>query len=174
MDIKNTTDKLEDVAKRISKEIEELAAWAEEATDKQSIPPQDIARGLFFIKDAHKALDGVAKQLYHVKDKLEKHTLPTRLESMDLDQIRIPDIARSFSVQDKMSASFLDKEKGFEWLRETGQGDLIQETVNAGTLTSFVRNMIVDEGLEPPDDIVKVSTYKTISISKYTPKPGAK
>ena len=62
------------------------------------------------------------------------------------------------------------KDKGFKWLRENGLGDLISETVNAGTLASAMRNMILDQGIEPPDDVIKVTTYKATSINKYTPK----
>ena len=52
------------------------------------------------------------------------------------------------------------------------QGDMIQETVNAGTLSAFIRNMILEQGIDPPEDIVKVSTYSTTSMVKYRPKPS--
>lgn len=174
MDIQKEAQRLTNVAGPITELAAQLAAWVEDAAKDTTVPVTEVARALLSIKEAHKELDTAVKKIYHVKDALEKFAVPTRLEMMDLDSIRVPEVARSFSVQNKMSASFLDKEKGYEWLREIGQGDIIQETVNAGTLTSFVRNMILDEGIDPPDDIVKVSEYKTISIAKYTPKAGAK
>lgn len=170
MSVKEQTDKLVAVTGPIGQTIDEVSQWVDDATDDKTIEIAEIAAALLHVKEAHAELDRVAKKLYHVKDKLEKHSLPSRMEEMDIDMLRVPGLGRSFSIQNKMSASFIDKEKGFEWLRSTGQGDIIQETVNAGTLTSFVRNLIIEEGIDPPDDIVKVSQYKTTSIAKYTPK----
>lgn len=138
--------------------------------DAGSVQAPETARMLFAVKTAHEDLDKATKGLYHVKDALDKNILPAKLEAAGVDLIRVPELARSFSVNEKTSASFIDKERGFDWLREIGQGDLIQETVNAGTLSTFIRNLQMEQGIDPPDDIVKVSTYKTISVTKYTPK----
>lgn len=130
----------------------------------------DAARALFYLKQAHKDLDDARKQFYHLVDFLEKGVVPEMLENDGVDMVRIPDIGRSFSKQNKMSASFIDKDAGFEWLRGQGHGDIITETVNAQTLSAFVRNLILEEGIDPPEDIVKVSQYNTTSMTKYTPK----
>lgn len=146
------------------------------AGDDHSVLINDVAHIYFLVKLAHEALDTQIKALYHIKDKLDKKIVPEffeRLRSED-DIVRVPEIGRSFSVNEKTSATFIDKDVGYAWLREIGQGDLIQETVNAGTLSAFVRNRQLEEGLDPPEDIVKVSIYKTTSINKYTPKAKGK
>lgn len=145
-------------------------SWLGEVKTDKAVKPADIAIALFFLKDAYGKLDETTKRLYHVHNSLDKNVLPERLIEADLDAIRVPEIARSFSLRDNTTASMLDKEKGFEWLRSIGQGDLIQETVNAGTLASFCRNMLLEQGVEPPADVIKVNTYKSVSINKYTPK----
>lgn len=144
--------------------------WLGEVKANKAIKPADIAIALFSLKEAYSKLDETTKRLYHVHNTLDKNVLPERLIEADLDAIRVPEIARSFSLRDNTTASMLDKERGFEWLRSIGQGDLIQETVNAGTLASFCRNMLLEQGVEPPADIIKVNTYKSVSINKYTPK----
>lgn len=121
-------------------------------------------------KAEHERLDKLAKRMYHVKNQLEKSILPKAMDNCDLDSFRSPELGRSYFRQTKMSGTFLDKEKGYQWLRDNGHGDIITETVNAGTLSSFLSNLINEEGIEPPDDIVKVSTYDTTTSRKYTPK----
>lgn len=130
----------------------------------------DIGVALLRAKEGYDTLDKGVKRLYHFKDKLDKHVLPTRMTDAGLEMFRVPSIARSFSTVEKTSASFIDKEKGFEWLREIGQGDIVQETVNAGTLAAFCRNLVLEHGQEPPEDIVKMSSYSVTSITKYRPK----
>lgn len=151
----------------IIRDLEGLVSFADE--DK-TVKPAEIALMLFAISGAHEKLDASAKALYHVKDKLNKVVLPKRLEDNNTDIVRVPEIARSFSLQTKTSASFIDNEAGFAWLREIGQGDLITQTVNAGTLSAFVRNLQNDQGIDPPEEIVRVNTYNTISVNKYKPK----
>lgn len=150
--------------------VEETRALVELLRDDSSATSTSAAYALFHVKNAHAELDDVIKALYHVRDFLDKVVVPARMDAEGTDMVRIPELARSFSKQNKMSASFLDKEAGFKWLRDLGQGDLIQETVNAGTLASFVRNLITEQGIDPPEDVVKVTTYSTTSINKYTPK----
>lgn len=155
----------------------DAAAQVEKAGDDlkntSTAAPSEIAEFYFYVKIAYENIDKDIKRVYHVMDMVGKFLLPERLQANGLDAIRVPSIARSFSIVSKTSASFLDKEKGFEWLRSIGQEEVIQETVNAGTLAALCRNLILEQGIDPPADIVKVSTYNTTSMVKYTPKPGA-
>ena len=125
---------------------------------------------LYHLSLYHKALDDEAKRAYHFKDLFDKGIVPKKMEAEGLDLLRVPEVARSFSLQQRMSASMVDKEKTFDWLRDIGQEALIQETVNASSLSALCRNLIIDEGIDPPADAVKVSTYQATSINKYTPK----
>jgi len=130
----------------------------------------ECAIALYNVKDLHATLDEQTKRLYHVKDLFEKNVVPTIMLNTDSTKISIDSIGRTFSVQQKYSASFIDKELGFGWLRERGDGDMITTTVNAGTLASYVKEMVLEQGIDPPEEIVKFSTYYTIGITKYTPK----
>lgn len=158
------------IAHDLKRSTVELRQAAEQMNNDAKANSVTAAQSFFFIKEAYSQLDEAVKMLYAVKDFLDKAVVPSKMEADGVDMVRIPELARSFSKQSRMSASFLDKEGGFKWLRDIGQGDIIQETVNAQTLASFVRSMIIEEGVDPPADIVKVSTYNTTSINKYTPK----
>lgn len=151
---------------------EELAKLTDFAKDHKSIDLSALGVAMYWSKNTYEDIDEKSKKLYHFSDMLNKFLLPERMKEQNTDGFRVPEIARSFSIVEKTSASFVDKEKGLEWLREIGQGDMVQETVNAGTLASFCRNMLLEQGLEPPADVVKVSTYSTTSMTKYRPKKG--
>lgn len=151
---------------------DDLDAMRDDARDDKSLAPATLGLALFRIAELYDAADRQVKRLYHFKDFLNKNLVPDRMRTYGMDGFRVPEIARSFSIVEKTSASFIDKDAGLEWLREIGQGDMIQETVNAGTLSSFCRNMLLEEGREPPEGVVKMTTYDTTSVVKYRPKAG--
>lgn len=168
--VRDACDDIETLSRNIDAQVKALRVITDQIRDDGSADAATAAQVLFYVKNSHAVADRAVKDMYAVRDFLDKTIVPAKMEEQGIDMLRIPELARSFSRQSKMSASFLDKQKGFEWLRGIGQGDIIQETVNAGTLASFCRNMILEEGVDPPDDVVKVTTYHTTGINKYTPK----
>ncbi len=155
----------------ITNELQKLADQTQELFDQNKTG--ELAPHLVNyqqIKDAYDALDKARKALYHVIDLQNKGVLPERFAALEIDKVRVPQIGRSFYPLVKMSASFVDRDKGYEWLRSVGMEGLITETVNSSALTAHVKDMIDNHGIEPPDDIVKVNTYSTIGSSKYNPK----
>lgn len=178
---KTTDDKAREELERITAGLDKvlevmnkigvaIAEFEEECRNEKSITLATLGVTLFAMKERYDTLDKSVKRVYHFADLLNKFVIPERLRELDLEGFRVPEIARSFSVVEKTSASFIDKEKGLEWLREIGQGDMIQETVNAQTLSTFCRNMLLEEGREPPPELVKTSVYNTTSMTKYRPK----
>lgn len=154
---------------RLNEEAEKIEAWLSEARESKT-SVKDLAVAMFMVKGTYDLLDPAVKRLYHVANSLDKGVIPSRFEEEGLDQIRVPEIARSFSIRQGVSASMVDKEKGMEWLREMGAEDLIQQTVNSGTLAAYCKNLLTDQGIEPPPDVIKVTTYNSISVTKYNPK----
>lgn len=136
----------------------------------EAMPLVELIGAYWSLKEQYRELDRQRKRVYAVLDRLDKGIVPEALDAAGTDMVRIPEMGRSFSIRTNLSASFHDKDAGIQWLRDIGQGDMVQETVNAGTLASMVSRMIKDEGLEPPEEIVKVNPYRTIGSSKYTPK----
>jgi hypothetical protein len=122
------------------------------------------------VKDAEDALSESIKGISRFLDKANKKQLPEMFEKDGSDHKKIPAIGRSFYVLNKHSGTVLDKPRAFDWLRGRGAGDLIQETVNAGTLTNYLVDMVTKDGIDPPDDLFKLSGYKIIGSSKYNPK----
>lgn len=161
-----------DKLKALIANLNAIAEWYEGAVEKAEAAKDVVEVLKFFqtMKEDHAELDKARKRIYHALNRLDKSILPKRFEDMDVDKVAVPTLARSFYTLDKMSASIVDKPAGFEWLRSNGGEDLITETVNAGSLASFVRDMILEQGVEPPPDVIKVTQYQVIGSSKYTPK----
>lgn len=149
---------------------DDIEAWFESRRDDKSIPIKQMVAEFWRIKAVHDDLKKQVTRLYHVVNSLDKGVLPARFEDEGVDMIRIPELARSFSVRTNTSASMIDKDGAMEWLKETGNGDLIQATVNAGTLASLCRNLVLEQGIEPPEELIKVTTYNSIGSNKYNPK----
>lgn len=159
--------KLADIAEAISATTAVAEKAMAEAEAEGLVPLIKLYHAL---KEGYAALDLARKGVYVLLDKHEKFVLPKMFDENDLDLVRVPELARSFYPQTKYSASVADKDKLFEWLREMGQGELISETVNSSTLAGFLKTKMLDEGIEAPEDIARLTSYKSIGSAKYTPK----
>jgi len=107
----------------------------------------------------------------------------------NLSKIQIPDIARdlkertgvkppfkiegigSVSIANKFNCSILDhptegKQIGYKWLRDNEAESLVTETVNAGTLSSYAKDLLENHGKELPEDIFKISIQNYTSVRK--------
>lgn len=144
--------------------------YLKKVEDDLTLKPADMAKAYWAVSTLHDDLKKQLTRIYHVMNALDKNVLPKLFDHHGVDMVRIPELGRSFSLRQMTTASMLDKEAALAWLRDNGHGDLIQETVNAGTLASFIRNMILEEGTEPPEELFKVNSYKTIGSNKYNPK----
>ena len=70
-------------------------------------------------------------------------------------------VARFFT-----DGSLADKVAGMGWLRDEGHGDLIQETVNASSLSAFAKSYIEETGKDLPADLFKLSNLRYTSVTK--------
>lgn len=161
-----TLEQLAEALNATADVIEKVVEECEEATLVEA------AKTFWHLKQGYDAVDKARKRIYALQDKMDKFVLPTKFDASDLDLIRIPELARSFYPTTKYSAKTLDKEELMKWLRDLGQDALISETVNSSTLAGFLKERMLEEGIDPPEEIVQLTTYKSIGSSKYTPKEG--
>jgi hypothetical protein len=113
---------------------------------------------------AVKALDARVTELQKHIDSLSYQALPTMFDNAKVKSINVDGVGR-VTVNDHWSASILNREAGFDWLRKTGNEGLIIETVNAQTLGAFAKEEV--KAKRPlPDDIFRVTARPYISIEK--------
>ena len=77
------------------------------------------------------------------------------------------------TTKTRASATAGVKEELFDALRTNGYGDLVYETVNANSLSSFVKERIEENGDSLPDwlmGLVNVFDKTTVSVRKATKK----
>jgi len=122
------------------------------------------------LSDVYDRLDKQRKTLYKIKDRYDKNVIPQKMFDSDVSKVAVDSIGVSFYPLTKYSASVKDKERGFDWLRSQGLDSLITETVNASTLASTFKDMVLEQGIEPPDDLFNFTTYHITGQSKFTPK----
>lgn len=158
----------------LNEAIKQLNNIADDLDEQEGIAStvgmSDLLVGYYELKEAYKQLDAARKRVYSTEDMFNKAIIPARFDDEGMDKIQVPTIGRSFYPLQKFSASMVDKEKGYEWLRSVGGEGIITETVNAGTLASFCKDLVKDQGIDPPEDIINFRSYHITGISKYTPK----
>jgi hypothetical protein len=127
----------------------------------------DIPAAVAHYAEARATVKRLTAQLTEVQkhvDNLSYQALPTMFANANVTSIKIDGVGRA-TVNDHWSASILNREAGFDWLRKTGNEGLIIETVNAQTLGAFAKEEV--KAKRPlPDDIFKVTARPYISIEK--------
>lgn len=158
----------------ITAQIEALAAASTEYMMKLNEGGDLVALlvGYYNLKTKYDRLDEARKLIYALVDNLNKSIIPLRFDAIGTDKIQVPEIKKSFYPLTKYSASIPDgkKAEAYDWLRERDLGAVITETVNAGTLSNTLQTFITDTGIDPPEDLFKLTSYKTTGMSNYTPK----
>lgn len=152
------TDTLTRLAGMIRAETNEVVATGD---------PIPIIRHFDALRRSGELIKTCREALKEMEDHLSAVAIPDAMRAKEIKTITIEGFGRC-TVSYKFSASILEGQKlvAFDWLRENGHGDLIQETVNSSTLAAFAKDMIQNEGKELPDAIFKVGTNPYTSITK--------
>jgi hypothetical protein len=116
------------------------------------------------------ALKEVVKKAEALKAVLNHKILVKGFEVVGVPAQYVGDI--EFATAQRITGSFTDKQKGFDWLEEIGEEALIQRTVHAQTLSAFLTRYVKDEAKTPPPEVVKISTLDYIKINRPTAKKG--
>lgn len=141
-------------------------ALSADADKMKEMPVEDALRFFFALDAAYTQLDTVRKQFYQTHAHLKNTALPDMMESKGVKTISLDDVGKRFTTNNRLSASMVDKDEAIKWLKENNKADLVQETVNSGTLSSFAKTYMEDEGMELPSDMFKISTSRYISMTK--------
>lgn len=90
---------------------------------------------------------------------------------IDREWLKSQEWANDFLIELPAEQSVISaKMAGYAWLRATGNGGLIQETVNASSLSAFTKDMVENEGKQPPGEIFNVKPALSASMTKVTKK----
>ena len=92
--------------------------------------------------------------------------IPDRFAAEGIKNMSVAGVGR-ISLRGDIYASIKAGKKPelFDWLRDIGSGDLIQDAVAPSTLKAFLKGRI-KAGDEFPEELVNVTPYQTATITK--------
>ena len=108
-------------------------------------------------------LGGMMKELNKLDQDFSYTRIPLCFDAHGLQNVKVQGYGL-VGLNRRWSCSIIDKLKGYQYLRTTGQGGMITETVNAMTLGAWAKSEVEDKGKEPPDDIFKTSIARYVSL----------
>jgi hypothetical protein len=132
----------------------------------ESNDPIVVATHYSQLRDARELIKDARERLDELETRMSREDVPNVLRANKLPKgIFIEGIGR-VGLSQRWSASIIDKDAGFQWLRNNNHEGLITETVNSSTLSAFAKDMFVNHNLELPEDIFKVGQMTITSITK--------
>lgn len=151
----------------IAKRLEYLNAAIEEnvVALTSSGDPGAACRALFQLDSGYEVADKSRKQLHAKIEYISRSVVPEVFGASDTRTLTLSDIRRRFTVTQRVSASIVDRDAAFNFLRENGGGDLIQEAVNVARLSLFIKELLIETQKSPPEEAIKMSTLQYTSIT---------
>lgn len=126
---------------------------------------EEMCRLYYKATEAYDDLDKQRKLLNAKLEHMSRTVIPELLDAKKVKNITLDDLRVRFSKNVRISASIADKPAAYQWLRDNGHGDLVTETVNASSLSSFAKEYVTETQQDLPE-CFKVSTMIYVSATK--------
>lgn len=111
-------------------------------------------------------LESQVKQVKEVYDAAFKKYVPEAMEGEDVEKISIKGVGTVYLQGDMYVSVVTDKkEAAYQWLEDTGNGDIIKPTVNASSLSSLIKGLVKD-GQPVPSKLFNITPYTKAVIKK--------
>ena len=160
------TAKLEEAREIISELIDEVKVGAAaDGSNVRSGKLADACRLYFYLTEQYDKLDDARKKIGFQLEHISRDVIPDIMADEEVSTITLEDVQRRFTKSTRTTASMVDKEAAMAWLREIGKGDLIQATVNSSSLSSFVKQYVVESQMDVPD-CIKMNNMTVTSVNK--------
>jgi hypothetical protein len=138
----------------------------EDYSQYDSMTLVELVHAMSTIQNRKEAMEEQLKLLQKEFDFLRITKIPTKMEDEGIDRIQVTGIGRvSLTADMHVSVKAEMKSKFYEWLRDCGRGDLLQETINPSTLKAAVKGMY-KSGEEIPEHLLNVSPFTRASITR--------
>jgi len=126
-----------------------------------------ITRRMKEVSDRIDQYDEVKKKLQKEYDALRKMWLPMAMDSEGLSNMNIDGVGRVALRSDiYVSIPAAARDVAYDWLRGTGHGGIIKQTVHAGTLRSTVKEMLRKGEALPDPEVLKVTPFDIAVLTK--------
>lgn len=126
----------------------------------------ELVHAMATLQNRKEAMEDQLKVINKEFDFLRITKIPATMEEEGIDRINVTGIGRvSLTADMHVSVKAEKKAAFFEWLRDNGRGDLLQENINPSTLKATVKGMF-KSGEEIPEALLNVSPFTRASITK--------
>ena len=129
--------------------------------------PPELVRTYADLREQADEMREAVSHLSKLEQNLSYQEIPLAFDRAGIQNVRVTGYGL-VGLTRRWSCSFLEgkKEDGFSYLRGTGQGGMIIETVPASTLGAWAHAVTDETGNEPPDDIFKTSIARSVSLRR--------
>lgn len=136
--------------------------------------PVEIARAFVAMRWMKDQIEALAKAFNEYFEPWKHEHFPAMLEAAGLSHVPLAEGYR-VGVSNRFLAAIQEgkKAEALEWLRKNELSDLIQETVNAGTLSSAFQKMIEEHNIDPPEEIFHCHVQPNTSVTATKPSDRA-
>lgn len=124
----------------------------------------EYAKEMRKLQDIKEQLSEELKNINIRLDELRLKLIPDLMAEEDIRNVTFEGIGRVQLAFD-VYASIKDKEKGYEWLRESGYEDVIKPYIQPSTFTALVKEAM-KKGESFPEEIFNISPFVRASIVK--------
>lgn len=125
----------------------------------------DLIKSMAEVKARKEAAEETAKEIGKEYDFLRMIKIPAKFDEEDINLLKVEGVGRCNLTGDLQAAIPADKkEQAYDWLRDNGREDIIQETVNSSTLKAMIKGMM-QKGEDIPD-CFRVHVFSRASITK--------
>lgn len=126
----------------------------------------DLVTAMYEVQRRKETLEEHLKDVNKEFDFLRITKIPEQMQDDGIERLSVAGIGRvSLTADMHVSVKAGEKERFFEWLRDNGRSDLIQENINPSTLKAAVKKMFAN-GEDVPDALLNVSPFTRASITK--------
>lgn len=126
----------------------------------------DLVTAMYEVQRRKETLEEHLKDVNKQFDFLRITKIPEQMQDEGIERLSVTGIGRvSLTADMHVSVKAGEKDRFFEWLRDNGRTDLIQENINPSTLKAAIKKMFAN-GEEVPDTMLNVSPFTRASITK--------
>jgi hypothetical protein len=137
---------------------------------RDDMTASELALIYVYLRHAQDAAEDACAPLDKAIARLDEEVLPQVFERDNITSVNT-------TIGYRVTASYLFfatiikemRDAAHQWLRDNNMGDLIQPTVNAGTLRAEARKLMED-GKELPETLFKTGTKPSMSMTKIKAK----
>jgi hypothetical protein len=116
------------------------------------------------LREIFRALEKKIETVKEEVEQLSHEIIPNIFSARSVTSLRIDNIG-TVIVSNRWVASPKDKNAAINWMKSTGNGSLVIETINASTLAGFAKEQAL-AGKPLPEDVFTVGTSPYTSIRK--------